>query len=133
MPDEMLPWEVILSDVASKERSDMFLELGRKRGVDYARRWWSGLLAATDGIAPFPGPRSLPSCTAESERRRAEVRYRTYGGPDKRASTSASCHIFFAVYDPWQGDAVGRLIILRVVGARTQAAADILTGRASEL
>ena len=121
-------WEVILSDVAHAERNDLFLKIGHDRGADYARRWWSGLLLATDGLAEFPGPRSFPLCFAESERRRAEVRYRNYGGSDKRASLSTSCHVFFAVYDPTQGEEAGRLIVLRVIGARTQAAGDVLTG-----
>jgi hypothetical protein len=56
------------------------------------------------------------------------VRYRTYKGPDKKPAPSVACHIFFALYDPTQGEEKGRVLVLRVVGTRTQAASDVLKG-----
>ena len=126
MPDTL--WEVRLTDRAHDERDALFLRVGQRRGVDFARRWWDGLLKATDGIAEFPGPRSYPRSVEESERRRADVRVRLYRGPDKKPTASVACHIFFALYDPQQGEDVGRVIVLRVIGAGTQEAQEVLLG-----
>ena len=126
MPDTL--WEVRLSDRAHAERDTLFLRVGQRRGADYARRWWDGLLKATDSIAEFPGPRSYPRSIEESERRRADVRVRLYHGPDKKPSPSVACHIFFALYDPQQGEDAGRVIVLRVIGAGTQEAQEVFLG-----
>lgn len=68
MAEESQPsWEVLLSDVAEAEREALFLNVGKARGADYARRWWEGLLTATEGIAEFPGPRSFPRNGPESD------------------------------------------------------------------
>jgi plasmid stabilization system protein ParE len=128
MSDPDTLWEVRLSDRAHTERDTLFLRVGQRRGADYARRWWDGLLKTTDSLAEFPGPRSYPRSIEESECRRAEVRVRLYGGPDKKSSPTVSCHIFFALYDPQQGEDLGRVIVLRVIGAGTQEAQDVLLG-----
>ena len=117
---ESVPWEVSLTDLAHAERDALFLTIGRARGADYARRWWDGLLKATDGIVEFPGPRSFPMNIAESERRRVEVRVRLYRGPDRQNPEWIPCTILFAVYDPTQQDPdIGKVLVLRYVGAKT--------------
>jgi plasmid stabilization system protein ParE len=121
-----LAWEVILTDVAEGERESLFLNVGKARGPDYARRWLTSLVDTTDAIAEFPGPRSFPQSHPESERRREEVRYRIYGGPDKKTTLSVSCHIFFAIFDPRQGEESGRILILRIIGSQTEATSQLL-------
>lgn len=126
MAEFPLPWEVILTDVADGEREALFLNIGKARGPDYARRWLTSLVDTTDAIAEFPGPRSFPQSHTESERRREEVRYRIYGGPDKKSVSSISCHIFFAIFDARQGEESGRILILRIVGSLTETASQLL-------
>lgn len=121
-----VPWEVSLTDLAHAERDELFLAIGRMRGAEYARRWWDGLLVATDGIAEFPGPRSFPLNSSESERRRAEVRTCLYRGPDRKAPDWVWCKIVFAIYDPTQQDPeIGRVRVLRYVSAKSQTAQEI--------
>lgn len=122
------PWEVILTDVAHAERDVLFLTIGQARGAEYARRWWDGMLSATDGIAEFPGPRSFPKNGPESERRRAEVRTRLYRGPDRKNPEWVGCKIVFSIYDPTQQDPdAGQVRILRYVGVKTKSAQEIMS------
>lgn len=123
--------------VSKVERVELDIDLlatrvARLRGPDYVARWDEGLSVAIESLADFPGPRSFPQSIEESERRRAEVRYRIYSGPDKKPAPSVACHIFFAVYDPRQGEEAGNVVVLRVIGTRTQAASDVLTGDFSQ-
>jgi len=122
-------WDVSKSEAVELEIEKLLFRVAELRGPDYASRWYDALLVAIDSLADFPGPRAYPQSIEESERRRAEVRYRTYHGPDRKPAPSATCHIFFALYDPTQGEEAGRVLVLRVVGARTQAASDVLQGR----
>ena len=96
-------WEVSKSEAVELEIDKLLFRVAELRGPDYASRWYDALLVAIDSLADFPGPRSYPRSIEESERRRAEVRYRTYNGPDKKPAPSVACHIFFALYDPTQG------------------------------
>ena len=128
---EAPPWEVILTDVAEAEREALFLNFGKARGPEYARRWLAGLIDATDAIATFPGPRSFSPSVSESERRREEIRYHIYGGPDRKYSSTVSCHVFFAVFDARQGEESGRILILRVVRSIAEVTSELL-GRATE-
>lgn len=114
------------TEVAEAEREALFLNIGRIRGADFARRWFEGLIDATDQIVEFPGPRSFPSAHAESERRREEIRYRIYGGPDKRRALPVSCHIFFALLDARQGEDSGRVLVLRVIASMREETAEML-------
>ena len=124
-------WEVSKSEAVELEIDKLLFRVTNLRGPDYASRWYEALLVAIDSLADFPGPRSFPQSIEESERRRAEVRYRTYNGPDKKPVPSVARHIFFALYDPTQGEEMGRVLVLRVIGTRTQAASDVLKGRDS--
>ena len=123
-----MTWDVSKSEAVELEIDKLLFRVAELRGPDYASRWYDALLVAIDSLADFPGPRSYPRSIEESERRRAEVRYRTYNGPDKKPAPSVACHIFFALYDPTQGEETGRVLILRVIGTRTQAASDVLKG-----
>lgn len=124
-------WVVFKNDEIELDIDQLTSRVARLRGPDYVARWDEGLSVAIESLADFPGPRSFPQSIAESERRRAEVRYRTYSGPDKKPAPSVACYIFFAVYDPRQGEEAGRVRIVRVIGTRTQAAGDVLTGDSS--
>jgi plasmid stabilization system protein ParE len=125
-------WIVLINEEVEIDIDNLASRVARLRGPDYAARWDEGLSVAMDSLADFPGPRSYPQNIAESERRRAEVRMRLYSGPDKKPAPSVACHIVFAVYDPRQGEEEGRVRILAVIGTRTQAAGDVLTGGDSE-
>lgn len=130
--DPSLNWLVIKNEEIELEADKLLFRVAQLRGPEYASRWYDALIVAMDSLGDFPGPRSYPQNIAESERRRAEVRMRLYSGPDKKPAPSLACHIVFAVYDPRQGEEEGRVRILAVIGARTQAAGDVLTGGDSE-
>ena len=70
------PWEVILTDVAEGEREALFLNIGKARGPDYARRWLT--------------------------------------------------RFFFAIFDVWQGEESGRILILRIIASQTEAVSQLL-------
>lgn len=126
-------WIIVRNEEVEIDIDNLASRVARLRGPDYAARWDEGLSLAMDSLADFPGPRSYPRNIPDSERRRAEVRMRLYGGPDKKSAPSVACHIVFAVYDPRQGEEEGRVRVLAVVGTRTQAAGDVLTGGDSGL
>ena len=131
-----MTWTVTRKETIEAEVDLLLARVARLRGVDYATRWDEGLSVAIESLGDFPGPRSFPRVIGESERRRADVRMRLYSGPDKKPAPSVACHIVFALYDPVQGEASelhpdeteGRVLVLRVIGTRTQAASDVLTG-----
>ncbi|WP_184193804.1 type II toxin-antitoxin system RelE/ParE family toxin [Armatimonas rosea] len=123
-----MTWVVLRTERAEIDIDQLASRVARLRGPEYVGRWDEGLSVAIDSLADFPGPRSFPRNIEESERRRAEVRVRLYNGPDKKPATSVACHIFFALYDPTQGEETGRVLVLRVIGTRTQAASDVLKG-----
>lgn len=122
MAEESPAWELLVTDIAEAEREALFLSIGRQRGPEYARRWLDRLVQATEAITTFPGPRSFPGNTPESERRRAEVRTRLYHGPDRQNSPAVACKIVFSVYDPTQQDEFGQVRILRYLKAQGHAA-----------
>ena len=124
-----MKWVVFKNEEIELDIDLLTSRVARLRGPDYVARWDEGLSVAIESLADFPGPRSFPQSIEESERRRVEVRCRIYGGPDKKPMPSVTCHIFFAVYDPAQGEEAGRVRILRVLGAGTEAAGDVLIGR----
>jgi plasmid stabilization system protein ParE len=125
-------WTVTRKETIEAEVDLLLARVARLRGVDYATRWDEGLSVAIESLGDFPGPRSFPRVIGESERRRADVRMRLYSGPDKKPAPSVACHIIFALYDPVQDETEGRVLVLRVIGTRTQAAGDVLTGEDSE-
>lgn len=134
-----MSWIVLRGEEVEVDIDNLASRVARLRGPDYAARLDEGLSVAMESLGDFPGPRSYPLNTEESERRRAEVRMRLYSGPDRGGSNrrkkpvpSVACHIVFAVYDPRQGEEEGRVRILAVIGARTRAAGDVLTGADSE-
>jgi plasmid stabilization system protein ParE len=120
MPDESPVWELMVTDIADAEREALFLSIGRQRGPEYARRWLDSLVDATNAILMFPGPRSCPTNSYESERRRAEVRTRLYRGPDSQNPAAVACKIVFSVYDPTQQQETGQVRILRYLKAQGQ-------------
>ena len=126
-----MSWIILRSEEVEIDIDTLASRVARLRGPDYAARWDEGLSVAMESLGDFPGPRSYPLNVAESERRRAEVRMRLYSGPDKKPAPSLACHIVFAVYDPRQGEEEGRVRVLAVIGTRTQAAGDVLTGEDS--
>ena len=111
----------------------LLARVARLRGPDYAARWDEGLSVAIESLGDFPGPRSFPRAVQESEKRRADIRMRLYSGPDKKPTPSVACHVVFALYDPVQEETEGRVLVLRVIGTRTQDASDVFTGRGSPL
>jgi plasmid stabilization system protein ParE len=119
-------WEIFVTEPAEAEKEACFLRINHLRGPAYAKQWYAGLLAAIRVLGEFPGPRSFPQSHTESERRREEVRYRIYGGPNTKATLSVSCHIFFAIFDARQGEESGRILILRIVGSQTETASQLL-------
>lgn len=121
-----MTWELSQTEPAEAEREALFLNVNQNRGPEYAERWYAGLLKTIRTIAEFPGPRSFPSSFTESERRREEIRYRIYAGPDKKNAPSVSCHVFFAVFDARQGEESGRVLILRVVRFVGETASELL-------
>ena len=120
MPEEPILWELMVSDLAEAERETLFLSIGRQRGPEYARRWLDSLVDVTNAIVAFPGPRSHPRNSSESERRRAEVRTRLYRGPDRQNPSTVACKIVFSIYDPTQQQETGQVRILRYLKAQGQ-------------
>ena len=121
-----MTWQVTENEPAEAEKEALFLRINERRGPEYAERWYAGLLLSIRALAEFPGPRSFPPSILESGRRREEIRYRIYGGPDKKAQVSVSCHVFFAVFDPRQGEDSGRILILRVVRSVSESTSELL-------
>lgn len=119
-------WQVIETEPAEAEKEALFLSINERRGPEYAERWYAGLIRAIRTLAEFPGPRSFPPSIPESERRREDIRYRIYGGPDRKAQASVSCHVFFTVFDARQGEESGRILILRVVRSVTESTSELL-------
>ena len=118
-----MSWEIVQHDRVETDIDGLTFGIEERRGIEYATRWHDGLLAALWSLGDFPGPRSFPPCLGESERRRAEVRVRSYRGSDGKSSTSWL--IFFAVYEETQQDPP-RVTVLRIVSAQGAEAAAML-------
>lgn len=112
-------WDLLETDPAEQDRESALLFVMRLRGPEYAERWHTGLLTAIANISRFPGPRALPRCESEEERRRQETRIMLYRGPDKKPAPSVTFRILFTVLDPVQGEESGTIAIQRIRHARS--------------
>jgi plasmid stabilization system protein ParE len=114
-----MSWDILETDPAEQDRERALLFVMRLRGPEYAERWHDGLLRAVANLARFPGPRALPRCESEEERRRMETRILLYRGPDKKPALSVTFRILFTVLDPVQGEESGTIAIQRIRHARS--------------
>lgn len=128
----MSQWRVDRTERAEAEQHQAFLDVGRKRGEEWADLWYRGLLEAIEDLGGGLGPRAWHRVEAETERRGVEVRARIYHGPGRRSKRSISYCILYSVADPDLGEEVGQVWILRIVPARGGAAASFLSDLGQE-
>jgi plasmid stabilization system protein ParE len=117
-------WEVIEHDRVESDIDRLVFGIEERYGSQAATYWHDALMVAIQSLGDFPGPRSFPPCLGESERRRAEVRVRSYRGSDGKSSSAWL--IFFAVYGETQSTPA-YVHVLRVLPAAGEEAATMLS------
>ena len=101
---------VEFTEVAQAEADAVYLWLSERVGLDYAIRWYEGLLLAARELSALPRANSI---APESDRYDVEVRRLLYYGPSKRRGSQTYRRLFYVI-EPQADETEGVVRILHV-------------------
>ena len=101
---------VEFTDPAQAEADAIYLQLSESLGLDFAFRWYEGLLLAANKLSFLPRANPI---APENDEYDVEVRRLIYSGPSKRRSGQVY-RLLFYIIEPQQDEAEGVIRIMHV-------------------
>ena len=115
LPEEQPRYEIAYTERAELERDQVFLNLLRYHGTEFATRWYVGLEQRIAELTGFPGPLALAVDEQATGIYKEEVRRELYHGGKRQRTSALTYRILFTIKPPFDARQPHTILILRIL------------------